>query len=55
MLAIAATVLGYMLAGYAPLWLGFSNTLSAAGMIATISGVLLALAAVFGPHRQRNI
>jgi len=55
LLAIVATVLGYILAGYAPLWLGFSNTLSAAGMIATMSGVFLALAAVFGPHRQRNI
>lgn len=54
-LAVIATVVGYILAGYAPLWLGFSNTLSAAGMIATMSGVFLAFAALFGPHRQRNI
>jgi manganese/zinc/iron transport system permease protein len=54
-LAIMATVLGYMFAGYVPLWLGFSNTLSAAGMIASMSGVFLACAALFGPHRRRNI
>ncbi len=54
-LAFMATVLGYMFAGYVPLWLGFSNTLSAAGMIASMSGVFLACAALFGPHRRRNI
>ena len=54
-LAIMAPVLGYMFAGYVPLWLGFSNTLSAAGMIASMSGVFLACAALFGPHRRRNI
>ena len=54
-LAFVATVIGYMFAGYVPLWLGFSNTLSAAGMIASMSGVFLACAALFGPHRRRNI
>ena len=54
-LAFMATVIGYMFAGYVPLWLGFSNTLSAAGMIASMSGVFLACAALFGPHRRRNI
>lgn len=54
-LAFMATVLGYIFAGYVPLWLGFSNTLSAAGMIASMSGVFLACAALFGPHRRRNI
>jgi len=54
-LAVIATVLGYVLAGYAPLWLGFPNTLSAAGMIASMSGVFLAFAALFGPCRRRNI
>ena len=54
-LAILATVTGYILAGYVPIWLGFSNTLSAAGMIATMSGILLGFAAIFGPHRRRNI
>ena len=54
-LAILATVTGYILAGYVPIWLGYSNTLSAAGMIATMSGILLGFAAIFGPHRRRNI
>lgn len=54
-LAILATLTGYILAGYVPIWLGFSNTLSAAGMIATMSGILLGFAAIFGPHRRRNI
>jgi manganese/zinc/iron transport system permease protein len=44
-------VLGYVLAGYGPLWLGANNAVSAAGMIATLSGVILALAALFGPRR----
>ena len=54
-LAILATVTGYILAGYVPIWLGFSNTLSSAGMIATMSGILLGFAAIFGPHRRHNI
>lgn len=53
MLAALAAVLGYVLAGYGPLWLGFDASVSAAGMIATVSGVILALAAVVGPHRRR--
>ena len=51
--ATLSAVLGYVLAGYGPLWLGFGNAVSAAGMIATVSGVILALACVFGPHRSR--
>ena len=34
-------ILGYVLAGYGPLWFGMSATISAAGMIASLSGVLL--------------
>jgi manganese/zinc/iron transport system permease protein len=49
--AVISAVLGYVLAGYGPLWLGFDDAVSAAGMIATVSGVILALAALFGPHR----
>ena len=52
--AVLAAVIGYVAAGYAPLWLGFSNTVSAAGMIATVSGVILGLAALWGPHRLRG-
>jgi manganese/zinc/iron transport system permease protein len=51
--AILAAVSGYVLAGYGPLWLGFSSSVSAAGMIATMSGLILGAAAVFGPHRLR--
>jgi manganese/zinc/iron transport system permease protein len=52
--AAMAAILGYVLAGYGPLWLGFDSSVSAAGMIATLCGVILALAAVFGPHRGRT-
>ncbi|MGK7651240.1 metal ABC transporter permease [Roseovarius sp. B08] len=52
--AVLSAILGYVLAGYGPLWLGFDDAVSAAGMIATVSGVILALAAVFGPYRHRS-
>ena len=52
-LALTATLGGYITAGYVPLWLGFSITLSAAGMIATVSGLFLALSAIYGRHRKR--
>ncbi len=51
--ATLSAVLGYILAGYGPLWLGGEHAVSAAGMIATVSGLILALAALFGPHRSR--
>jgi len=47
-------VLGYVLAGFGPLWLGGMDAVSAAGMIATVSGVILAIAARFGPCRGRS-
>lgn len=50
--AALAAVLGYVLAGYGPLWLGGRNSVSAAGMIATVSGLILTLAALFGPRRK---
>ncbi len=53
LLAAVSAVLGYVLAGYGPLWLGASDAVSAAGMIATVSGLILGLAAVFGRHRSR--
>ena len=52
--AVISAVLGYVLAGYGPLWLGGQHAISAAGMIATVSGAILALAALFGPHRKRS-
>ncbi|MFK7754746.1 MAG: metal ABC transporter permease [Sedimentitalea sp.] len=51
--AVVSAVLGYVLAGYGPLWLGARDAVSAAGMIATVSGVILALCARFGPCRHR--
>ena len=50
--AVLSAVLGYVLAGYGPLWLGYDNAVSAAGMIATVSGVILGLAALAGPCRH---
>ena len=50
--AVLSAVLGYVLAGYGPLWLGARNSVSAAGMIATVSGVILGLCCLVGPRRQ---
>ncbi|MCR8826909.1 metal ABC transporter permease [Pseudosulfitobacter koreensis] len=50
--ATVAAVAGYVLAGYGPLWLGAADSVSAAGMIATVSGVLVAGAALMGPARR---
>ncbi len=50
--ATLSAAFGYVLAGYGPIWLGASDSVSAAGMIATVSGVILAFAALFGPRRR---
>ena len=50
--AILSAILGYVFAGYGPLWLGFANSVSAAGMIATVSGLILGLAMLLGPCRH---
>lgn len=52
--AILSAVLGYVLAGYGPIWIGSNHAVSAAGMIATISGLILAAAAVWAPCRARS-
>lgn len=52
--AAMAAVLGYIAAGYGPIWLGFSSSVSAAGMIASVSGIILAITAICGPHRKRG-
>ena len=52
--AVLSAVAGYVLAGYGPMWFGADRAVSAAGMIATVSGVILALACVFAPERNRN-
>lgn len=51
--AVLSAVLGYVFAGYGPMWFGGQNAVSAAGMIAAVSGVILGLACLFGPHRSR--
>lgn len=50
--ALLSAVAGTILAGYGPLWLGYEHAVSAAGMIGTMSGVVVALAALFGPARR---
>ncbi len=50
--AATAAVAGYVLAGYGPQWLGRADSVSAAGMIATVSGLILAVACCVGPHRR---
>ncbi|MGB0352876.1 MAG: metal ABC transporter permease [Paracoccaceae bacterium] len=50
--ATLSASLGYVLAGYGPIWIGLENSVSAAGMIAAVSGLILALTAVFGPKRR---
>jgi manganese/zinc/iron transport system permease protein len=51
--AALSAVVGYVLAGYGPLWFGGENAVSAAGMIAAVSGVILGVACLYGPHRSR--
>ncbi len=53
LIAATSAILGYVLAGYGPGWLGAEHAVSAAGMIATVSGVVLGLACHFGPARRR--
>jgi manganese/zinc/iron transport system permease protein len=48
-----SAVLGYAVAGYVPILLGFETSISAAGTIATLSGVILA-GAIFYGKRQRS-
>ena len=50
--ALTSAIVGYFLAGYGPLWLGSEHAVSAAGMIATVSGVILMIAALAGPARR---
>lgn len=52
--ATTAAISGYVFAGYGPLWFGSPYAVSAAGMIATVGGVQLGLACLFGPCRRRT-
>lgn len=53
--ALLSAVLGFVLAGYGPLWLGGRDAVSAAGMIAVTGGVILGLACRFGPARAGSV
>ena len=48
-LGVLAAVAGYAAAAFGPLLLGGEHSLNAAGMIAVAAGLILALAALFGP------
>ena len=50
--ALLSAIVGFVLAGYGPLWLGYEHAVSAAGMIGTVSGLILAIAALVGPARR---
>jgi manganese/zinc/iron transport system permease protein len=50
--ATLSAIGGYVLAGYGPLWVGASSSVSAAGMIAALSGLLLAIGCMVGPRRH---
>lgn len=51
--AAASAIAGFVLAGWGPGWLGWPHAVSAAGMIATVSGLILVAACVLGPSRRR--
>lgn len=53
--ATTSAVAGYVFAGYGPLWFGSPHAISAAGMIATVSGLQLGLACLLGPRRRRAV
>ena len=49
-LAALAAVSGYTVAAFGPFWFGGENSLSASGMIAVMTGVILALTILFAPR-----
>lgn len=51
--AAVSALAGYVLAGYGPGWFGRADAVSAAGMIAVVSGAILLVACLAGPRRGR--
>lgn len=51
--ALVAAIAGFLLASEGPRLFGSDNAVSAAGSIATVAGLILAAAALWGPHRRR--
>jgi manganese/zinc/iron transport system permease protein len=52
--AVLSAVLGYLVAGHGPGWLGHDLSVSAAGMIASVAGLILLAACLAGPRRRRT-
>ena len=52
--ALASALLGYALAGWAPPLVGLPGAVSAAGMIATVAGLILLGVCLAGPARRRS-
>ncbi len=50
--SLASAIVGFVAATYGPLWIGWGASMSAAGMIASVSGLILLAACVLGPHRR---
>ena len=48
--AAISAIAGYVLAGFGPLWLGYTSSVSASGMIAVVSGLILLVAILFAPR-----
>lgn len=49
-ISIFCVVVGYTLGAFGPLWLGYQNSINASGMIAVLSGVVLAGCALCAPQ-----
>ncbi len=47
--AVSAAIIGYLLASFVPEAIGMPSSLNAAGMMATVAGVLVAIAAIGSP------
>ena len=52
LLSALSAVLGYAVAGYFPILLGFENSISAAGTIASLSGLILACAIIYSKRQK---
>jgi manganese/zinc/iron transport system permease protein len=49
-IAIFSGIAGYVLAGFGPMWFGYASSLSAAGMIGVVAGLIQVFAMVFAPR-----
>lgn len=48
--AAVSAIGGYVLAGFGPFWIGLENSVAASGMIAVVSGFILALSVLAAPR-----